>query len=118
MNRPNLITVVAAVSLALGIACKREKPVPMTCGGLANFVCPAHMYCKLKENCGGLDTEGTCKVRPHSCESKTERVCGCDGNTYSNECYAAVKGVSPRHSGGCEGNEDAEAEKETTTEVR
>lgn len=47
---------------------------------------------------------GTCAQRPdpQSCSTKpTREVCGCDGNTYANQCYAAAAGVTVNHTGPC-----------------
>lgn len=47
---------------------------------------------------------GTCVHRPapSDCSLKpTEPVCGCDGRTYSNRCYAAAAGAGVVHEGEC-----------------
>ena len=66
-----------------------------------NFVCPADMYCNSKENCGGIDRNGVCAFRPTQCKSENQPICGCDGETYSNPCLAAAKGVSQKAVGEC-----------------
>ena len=53
----------------------------MPCGGTANFRCPNTMYCELKENCGGYDSEGICKPRPQSCPPEVKPICGCNQQT-------------------------------------
>eukprot|EP01098_Paradermamoeba_levis_P015142 TRINITY_DN752_c0_g1_i1.p1 TRINITY_DN752_c0_g1~~TRINITY_DN752_c0_g1_i1.p1 ORF type:complete len:252 (-),score=39.21 TRINITY_DN752_c0_g1_i1:80-835(-) len=49
---------------------------------------------------GGL---GLCTPRPESCFGLHDPVCGCDGVTYSNVCYAAAGGVNVRVKGNCGG---------------
>lgn len=66
-----------------------------------NFACPADMYCEMKDGCGGIDLNGTCKFRPTQCKSDAMPVCGCDGVTYSNACLASAKGVSQKSAGEC-----------------
>eukprot|EP01100_Stratorugosa_tubuloviscum_P015831 TRINITY_DN953_c0_g1_i1.p1 TRINITY_DN953_c0_g1~~TRINITY_DN953_c0_g1_i1.p1 ORF type:complete len:127 (-),score=20.46 TRINITY_DN953_c0_g1_i1:124-504(-) len=40
-----------------------------------------------------MDT-GFCKKKPDSCSNNYEPVCGCDGNTYANQCHANLAGVN------------------------
>jgi hypothetical protein len=42
-----------------------------------------------------------CKPRPQVCTDNSDPVCGCDGNTYSNACYAARKGTGVMSKGAC-----------------
>lgn len=87
--------------LLLLASCKQRSASEILCGGGMNFACPSDMYCNLKDGCGGLDEEGVCKSRPLTCKVDVKTVCGCDGETYSNECFAAAKGISIRSEGRC-----------------
>jgi hypothetical protein len=51
-------------------------------------------------DCGVLD-EGECQDRPEYCGRIDDPVCGCDGNTYFNECEARKVGVSVSTTGEC-----------------
>jgi hypothetical protein len=72
------------------------------CGGIAGIACGEGLYCNYEGGaCGAADQSGTCQARPDVCTGDVNPVCGCDGNTYSNACQAAVAGVSVASQGAC-----------------
>lgn len=75
------------------------------CGGIAGIPCPGpNQYCDFGTGkCNVADAQGTCKTRPQNCFMVVDPVCGCDGNTYTNSCYAAQAGVSIDYKGKCGG---------------
>ncbi len=84
----------AGVSLAHDGACSA------TC--LANADCPPEQFCgKAPGDCAG---EGECVDRLDDltqCFAVWDPVCGCDGNTYSNGCYAHKAAMTIDHFGEC-----------------
>lgn len=91
-----------------------DKPAAF-CGGIAGFTCDGGKYCDypIETSCGSGDQGGTCKDKPDFCYELFAPVCGCDGNTYGNDCKAAAAGVSiaamgtcddPAPAASCEGN--------------
>jgi hypothetical protein len=71
-------------------------------GCATNDDCTTREYCHFPEGrCG--DRPGFCRSRPEVCLEVYEPVCGCDGQSYSNDCHAAAAGVSIAHQGECGG---------------
>ncbi len=65
-----------------------------------NWDCPPDEYCaKAVGDCYGA---GTCELRPEVCPLVYIPVCGCNGLTYSNDCLAAMWGVSVDYPGICD----------------
>jgi hypothetical protein len=52
------------------------------------------MVCDWPDNgCGTSASNGMCQQRPQACTGVIDRVCGCDGQIYSNPCAAASAGA-------------------------
>jgi len=50
---------------------------------------------------GDCDGVGVYSPKPDACAMFYDPVCGCNGQTYSNECMAAMDGVNVAHQGAC-----------------
>lgn len=75
---------------------------PERCGGFRGAECSdPKTYCSYGLACGAADRPGVCLPRPRFCPMYVSPVCGCDGETYSNACVAASRGVSVASSGAC-----------------
>jgi len=54
-----------------------------------------------REYLDAADAPGVCREKPQMCTMDYTPVCGCDEQTYSNECAANAKGVSAAYLGEC-----------------
>jgi hypothetical protein len=73
----------------------------------AEAVCFSNADCDPDEFCaadqvGRCDDPGECAQIPDICFLSIDLVCGCDGQTYSNSCFAAEAGVRVAAEGACD----------------
>ena len=62
--------------------------------------CGPSGWCDIPE-CGPEAAPGKCVKAPKACNRMWAPVCGCDGETYSNDCRRLKAGVGLKHEGPC-----------------
>jgi hypothetical protein len=74
-----------------------------TCGGIAGLACSPGKWCDPTpvNACGAADLAGVCKITQLACIQVYQPVCGCDGQTYGNDCMRIVARAAKAHDGAC-----------------
>jgi hypothetical protein len=69
------------------------------CPCIENSDCIFDKYCQ--KDLGDCDGGGVCSEKPDFCTLIVDPVCGCDGQTYTNECFAKQSGINVASQGEC-----------------
>jgi hypothetical protein len=76
-------------------------PTEVVCGGTTGVACETGQFCKHADGACAADAEGVCAPVPGTCPPDNAPVCGCDGASYSNACFAQAAGVGVLAAGAC-----------------
>ncbi len=95
------LALAANQNIASNGACP-TNPVEQVCGGKMGIPCGPDQVCD--PNGCGADIMGVCKPKPNNpCPKTTPEAqqCGCNGQTYANECERLLNGVAKKSNGAC-----------------
>lgn len=93
---------VAATSTVPAVAGPQVAEKGGQCAGYVGIQCPQGQWCDLKPgHCRGADIPGKCEDEKLTCTGVYRPVCGCDGKTYSNNCWRKMGRVALDHEGPC-----------------
>ncbi len=72
------------------------------CGANEAIACRADSFCNFLDfSCGTNASIGLCTQFRLDCNIAADQVCGCDGNTYQNTCFAQAAGSSVAFESAC-----------------
>lgn len=75
---------------------------PVSCQPAWGYVCdPKFSYCDFQGSCGFADDQGVCIAKPTYCSTEGTPVCGCNDETYVNDCERRKAGISKFIDGAC-----------------
>jgi hypothetical protein len=93
----------ACEAAAAGVSIAHDGACESRCGGIAGVPCDEGEFCDLPAGmCGASDLQGECVPVSDACPEFYQPVCGCDGETYANDCFRQAARVQQDHDGACE----------------
>jgi hypothetical protein len=86
-----------------GVNIASDGECVQVCGGIAGFACvDTNDFCDYSGlPCYTPDAQGICNETPEFCFEIFDPVCGCNGVTYSNDCFRKMAQASKDHDGPC-----------------
>jgi hypothetical protein len=97
-----LVTLALMFAAAPASAVQKKSPQPCDNSAFPGSSCRASEFCQGPTGqCFIAFLSGTCTTVPQVCLNNVQRVCGCDGKTYSNDCKRRQARVTKVKDGAC-----------------
>jgi len=91
-----------AFLMALAAGAASAATLGESCDGIAGAPCEAGLWCEHPAGqCKVADAAGQCIKVPEVCTQDYVPVCGCDGETYGNQCMLRAAKVQLDYIGEC-----------------
>jgi hypothetical protein len=96
------VSIAVALALTVGLSSTPGSArVGQRCRGIYPQSCGANEFCQLPPGSCNPRAWGRCVAVPAFCYLLYKPVCGCNNNTYSNDCFRQQGRTSLRHNGPC-----------------
>src|ERR1051326_1566880 len=95
------------IAVALSAQMLLPSPVPaagvgQSCGTVVGIACDAGLFCETAAGkCSVTGSQGKCVQVPSKCPRMAKPVCGCNSQTYANDCERQTATISKSHNGKC-----------------
>jgi hypothetical protein len=100
LHRLLMLAAVGAAALAWTVSAADAK-VGRPCGGILPTACGPGEWCDPRPGLCRPNAPGRCVIVPHMCPDLWKPVCGCNGWTYTNDCWRQGAREAKRHDGPC-----------------
>jgi hypothetical protein len=100
--RLQIIAAASVVAVSCSANAGNAAKLGERCGSFVGGYCVPGLWCDRDPGqCGLAERRGTCVKVRQLCFQLYRPVCGCNGNTYANDCHRIRVQVAKKHDGKC-----------------
>jgi hypothetical protein len=101
LNRCLMLAAIGAAALAWTVADAGAAGVGHRCGGPLGITCGRGLWCDPTPGTCTPGGRGKCVRVAFACDQLWMPVCGCNGVTYTNDCWRIMSKEAKRRNGRC-----------------